>query len=186
MANKKSRAITPLRILNADKVSGNDCKGNVTMRIFNVQRCKKQHNVRKRRQNHSKKMMGGTSFNQPVCFSAIPRADYYDYNTYINDPSRQIEDARLMTGGKRRASKKRIHRSNKTFRKNHGRKQKGGYSLINNGLLSNAPIGPVGNFWTTSGTGLNYSVLSTGTAPTQGAIIPYNTNIPPSNMPALV
>ena len=33
-------SITPLHISNADKVGGNECKGNVTTRITNAQRCK--------------------------------------------------------------------------------------------------------------------------------------------------
>ena len=35
------KVFTPLHISNADFVGGNECKGNVTMRITNAQRCKK-------------------------------------------------------------------------------------------------------------------------------------------------
>ena len=34
---------TPLHISNADFVGGNECKGNVTMRITNAQRCKNDY-----------------------------------------------------------------------------------------------------------------------------------------------
>jgi len=34
-------SFTPLHISTADKVGGNECKGNVTMRITNAQRCNK-------------------------------------------------------------------------------------------------------------------------------------------------
>ena len=39
---------TPLHISNADFVGGNECKGNVTMRITNAQRCKRINEERKR------------------------------------------------------------------------------------------------------------------------------------------
>lgn len=143
---------------------------------------------RTRSKSSKKRMMGGAVFNQPTCFSDIPQSDYYKMNTYNDDTSRApyLQDSRLMSGGGSKCSKIYGGRSKKTFRRKNRRLQKGGISLTNDPFLGSAPVGPVGNFGSSSGTGLNFSLLSSGTASIPGAIVPYDTNTPPTNMPAMV
>jgi hypothetical protein len=135
-----------------------------------------------------KRMVGGVSFNQFFNSSDIPSSDRYEVNNYSNDVSRgpYLQDARLMSGGGRGCTKKYGGRLKRTFRKKAGRLQKGGMSFTNDLLLGSAPVGPVGNFFTSGRTDSNFFLSSSGTASVPGGIVPYDINMPRSNMPVLV
>jgi len=156
----------------------------------------KYHRNRKTMRRH-KKMKGGASFNQTVCFNDLPRGSFYDQNVYGGDPSRApfLQDARLMTGGSKRrrqrsrtffsGKQRRRKRSMKTFsksRKGSKLQKGGGVSVTNSDLLlgSSAARNVVFGAGASAGTGLNYSMVS-GSEPVQGGPpIAYNANNPSS------
>ncbi len=158
----------------------------------NKKTSKRRGGSRRVRVKSSRKMMGGAIFNETIRFSDIPATDYYKINNYNDDTSRApyLQDSRLMTGGGGGCGCSNRNRyggrSKKTFRKKNRRLQKGGVSLTSDLLLGSAPIGPVGNFGTSGGNSLNYSMLNSGTAAVPGAIIAYDINMPPANHPAMV
>jgi hypothetical protein len=118
-----------------------------------------------------RKMKGGVSFNSPLAFSELPKADYIPLNTYTGgDVQREIIDSRLLpnivSGGKKRTSRR---NRTKRSRRRRNRKMAGG-SLMGTDLLtglststSNAALA----IGTTGGTNLMYDKL-TGTAGDNG------------------
>jgi hypothetical protein len=81
----------------------------------------------------SRKIRGGTSFNEPVNFGTLPSSSFYPFNSYnASDPLMETIDTRQILGGK---SRKRVPRRNRTKRSKRKRdsirrKIKGGYNNI--------------------------------------------------------
>lgn len=131
---------------------------------------RKAKNGRKKRTIRRRKMRGGVSFNDPVNFSNIPKADYYPLNTYTGgDPQRDIIDSRLlpnMTSGGR----KKVSRRNRTkrSRRRRPRKMKGGGSLMGTDLatgLTTSTSNEALSFGTTGGSQLMYDRITAASIP---------------------
>ena len=125
-------------------------------------------NNKMRKTSKPRVQCGGIGFNVPLNFSVIPPSDFYDKNSYMNDPSvaPYTASSRTMLGGRKEKS----HNLMKAKSRRRVKKMHGGWSFYSSDPLLGTNLNTMSGFGTTAGSQVFYNTVNGTVQNNDGAI----------------